>query len=117
MARLNALGKVYYLSTLETISVLIPSYNASKYIRKVVEYIIEQTLPASEIIVVDDASTDKSVEIVKQLPVKLICHEKNMGPANTRNTGLHAAKGDIVVFIDSDAYADPNMLSTFNSRI
>lgn len=88
------------------VSVLIPCYNRAHHIGQVVRSAINQTLPPHEVIVVDDASTDDSVGVVSRLPVHLIQHEENRGPAAARNTALQAAQGDIVLYIDADAYAD-----------
>ena len=93
-----------------TVSVLIPCYNAARHIGNVVAALQNQTRLPDEIIVVDDHSTDESVQILRDLPVRLICHAENQGPAAARNTALHAATADIVIFIDSDAYPDPHML-------
>ncbi len=93
-----------------TVSIIIPCYNQARHIRRVVEAALDQTHPPDEIIVVDDASTDESVEILRQLPVKLIQHPFNQGPGVARNTALQAATGLIVVYVDSDAYADRNMI-------
>jgi GT2 family glycosyltransferase len=92
------------------VSLLIPSYNQAGHIRQVVEAALSQTHPPDEIVVVDDASTDESVEILRHLPVRLICHEVNRGPAIARNTALQSAFGDIVIYIDADAYADQQMI-------
>ena len=94
----------------QKVSVLIPCYNRAAHIGKVIEAVLAQTHPANEIIVVDDASTDESREVVSGLPVQLICHEVNQGPAVARNTALQAASGDIVLFIDADAYAEGNLI-------
>jgi GT2 family glycosyltransferase len=93
-----------------SVSLLIPCYNQAGHIRQVVEAALDQTHPPDEIVVVDDASTDESVEILRQIPVRLICHEVNRGPAIARNTALQAASGDIIVYIDADAYADQRMI-------
>ena len=101
------------LAQLEThkVSVLIPCYNRAAHIGKVIEAVQVQTHPADEIIVVDDASTDESREVVGELPVRLICHETNHGPAVARNTALQAASGDILLYIDADAYAEDNLIA------
>ena len=75
-----------------------------------IQSLIDQTRAPDEIIIVDDGSTDNSVEIAQAFPVRVIVHETNMGLAATRNTGIMAAKGDILLFIDVDAPADPNCL-------
>lgn len=101
------------LAQLETqkVSVLIPCYNRAAHIGKVIEAVQAQTHPADEIIVVDDASTDESREVVGRFPVRLICHETNQGPALARNTALQAASGDILLYIDADAYAEDNLIA------
>jgi len=93
------------------ISVLIPCYNQENHIRQTIEAIINQTYPPDEIIVVDDGSTDHSVELIKQLPIKLIQHETNKGPSIARNTALQHSSGEIIIYIDADAYADKYMIA------
>jgi glycosyltransferase involved in cell wall biosynthesis len=92
------------------VSVLIPCYNRAGYIGQVVHSMMAQTRPPDEIIVADDASTDESVEVLSQLPVLLLRHEHNQGPATARNTALEAASGDIVLYIDADAYAEAHLI-------
>ena len=94
------------------VSVLIPCYNRAQHIGQVVSCAMEQTRQPDEIIAVDDASTDESVAVLGKLPVTLLCHERNQGPAAARNTALKAASGDIVLYIDADAYADPHLIET-----
>lgn len=91
-------------------SVLIPCYNQARHIEEVVRCVMAQTCPPDEIIVVDDASTDESVQVLGRLPVLLLQHEHNQGPAAARNTALEAASGDIVLYIDADAYAEPHLI-------
>lgn len=92
------------------VSVVIPCYNRARFIGDVVESVLGQTSPPDEIIVVDDASTDHSSEIVANLPVRLVRHTHNRGLSASRNSGIKAATGDIVVFIDADAFADQCLL-------
>lgn len=92
------------------ISVLIPCYNQEVFIEKTVQAVIEQTRPADEIIIVDDGSTDHSAEILARLPVKVVSHASNRGLSQARNTALLAAQGEIVLYIDSDAYADQRLI-------
>jgi glycosyltransferase involved in cell wall biosynthesis len=96
-------------------SILIPCYNSARYVQQTVEAAIHQTHPAEEIIVVDDRSTDESLAILKCLPVRVISHEVNLGPAAARNSALRAASSDIVIFIDSDALADSHLIEAFLS--
>ncbi len=90
-------------------SALIPCYNGSRHIKRVIEHLLVQTHPIDEIIVVDDCSTDDTVAIIKTLPVRLVQHERNQGPAVARNTAAQHSTGDILIFIDSDAYATADM--------
>jgi len=87
------------------ISVIIPAYNAAKYIKNTVESVLKQTYQNFEIIIVDDASSDNTVEVVNSIKderIKLIRHARNQGPGAARNTALDAAKGEYVTFLDSD---------------
>jgi glycosyltransferase involved in cell wall biosynthesis len=92
------------------ISVAIPCYNGAAYVGRAIESILEQTHPASEILVVDDGSTDSSAAIVKSYPVTLLPHAANQGLAAARNTAIQAAGGEILLFMDVDAYAAPDLI-------
>ncbi|MFV2044099.1 MAG: glycosyltransferase family 2 protein [Anaerolineales bacterium] len=93
-----------------TVSALVPCYNKAEHIGQVVDALIEQTCPPDEIIVIDDASNDETRKLVRKLPVRFLRHTINRGPAVARNTGLEAASGEIVLFVDADAYADPHLI-------
>ena len=67
-----------------------------------------------EVIVVDDCSTDNTIDIVKKFPAKLICMTKNSGPACCRNTGVKNASGEIIVFTDSDCKVAVNWLNNIS---
>lgn len=84
------------------ISIVIPTYNASRFIPDLLGSIFKQAVDDMEVIIVDDCSTDNTVELVKQHNVRLIEMEKNGGPAKARNKGVREAKGDIIFFLDSD---------------
>ncbi|MBI5675306.1 MAG: glycosyltransferase family 2 protein [Nitrospirae bacterium] len=84
------------------ISIVIPTYNASRFIPDLLSSIFKQAVEDMEVIIVDDRSTDNTVELVKKHPVRLIEMEKNGGPAKARNKGVREAKGDIIFFLDSD---------------
>lgn len=88
------------------ISVIIPVYNAEKYIGATLQSVYGQTYGDFEIIAVDDCSTDNSAHILKEQaeerPVVYCLQEKNMGAAAARNTALSVAKGQYVAFLDSD---------------
>jgi O-antigen biosynthesis protein len=91
------------------ISVAICSYNGSATIRDTMEALKKLDYPAFEVVVVNDGSTDNFTDIVKEYPVHLIS-TKNRGLGNARNTAAHHAKGEIIAFIDDDAYPDPHWL-------
>lgn len=94
----------------ELISVIVPVYNAAKYLTKCIDSIINQTYQNVEIILVDDGSTDGSGEICdryarRDARVKVI-HKRNGGVSSARNCGLDAATGSFVTFVDSDDYLE-----------
>ena len=98
------------------VSVIIPSYNSSKYITKTVNSVLRQTYKNTEIIIVDDCSKDNTREVIKELEntdqrVRCIFHEKNGGAAVARNTGIENAKGRYIAFLDSDDVWESNKLS------
>lgn len=88
------------------VSVIVPVYNVEQYLDECLNSIRQQTYKNIEIIVVEDCSTDNSLNtLTKHLEdprVKLIQHEKNSGLSAARNTGIDAAKGDYIMFVDSD---------------
>lgn len=91
----------------EIVSVIIPVYNAAKYIGKTIESVLSQTYRNIEIVLVDDCSKDNSRHIIEQYAAKheiIVYHlqEKNGGAAVARNTALQIAKGRYVAFLDSD---------------
>jgi O-antigen biosynthesis protein len=95
--------------SLPFISVVVCSYNGSTTIRDTMEGLQKLDYPQYEVIVVNDGSTDNLVGIVQEYPVKLI-NTPNRGLSSARNTGLYKAKGEIVAYIDDDAYPDPHWL-------
>lgn len=84
------------------ISVVVPVYNAKKTLALCLESIINQSYKNFEIIVIDDASKDDSIEIAKRFKCRIVRHKKNLGPSATRNDGAKNAKGAIILFLDSD---------------
>lgn len=93
-------------------SVIIPAYNAEAFIGRCLESVIGQDYPKDryEVIVVDDCSPDRQNDIVRQIasktvvPVRLISHSNNLRQGGARNTGLRAAQGEYVLFLDADDY-------------
>lgn len=91
----------------ELVSIIMPAYNAEKYIEEAIESVIEQTYETWELIVVDDASTDGTAAIAQECATKdsrinLIRLVKNGGVANARNVAIENAKGRFLAFLDSD---------------
>ncbi len=85
------------------ISVIVPCFNGEPYLRLALESIQVQTYPADEIILVDDGSTDQSVNLAKAfMPCITIIQQNHRGPAAARNAGIRAATGDWVAFLDAD---------------
>ncbi len=87
----------------QLISVIIPAFNADIYIAQCIESILCQSYKFLEIIVVDDGSTDKTVEVVEQYDVKLI-KQHNKGVSAARNRGIMEARGEYIHFMDADDY-------------
>ncbi len=94
-----------------TISVIIPVYNVEKYLPKCLDSVISQTYKQLEIIIVDDGSTDNSGIICDEYALRdnriIVFHQVNGGLSAARNTGLDIAKGEYVMFVDSDDYVEP----------
>lgn len=94
-------------------TVIIPLYNKEKYISRAIESILNQTFTDFELLIINDCSTDKSVEIASKFlseKVKIIHHEKNSGLAATRNTGIKKANSNYVTFLDADDLWKPTFL-------
>lgn len=99
------------------LSIIVPFYNVEAYIEECIRSLYNQDIPQEqyEIICVDDCSPDGSRVIVERLQeefptLKLICHEKNKKLGGARNTGLIAARGEYIWYVDSDDYIYPNVL-------
>ena len=89
------------------ISIILPVYNAEKYLHKCIDSILKQDIKAIEIIAINDCSTDNSLEILKKYnkkypTLKIINHKTNMGAGAARNNALKEATGKYITFIDSD---------------
>ena len=85
------------------ISVVIPAYNAERYIQRAIESVLNQTYSPFEVIVIDDGSCDKTRSIVEQFGETVTCiHQENVGECQARNNGIQAANGDYIAFLDAD---------------
>lgn len=98
----------------EKISVLVPVYNAEKYLEKCIESILNQTYKNIEVIIVNDGSYDKSYDIIEKLKNKdsriIAIHTENKGVSHARNVALDNAKGNFLTFVDSDDFIDEDYL-------
>ena len=96
------------------VSVIIPVYNGEKFVQRAIRSAVDQNFPRKqfEIIVVDDGSTDNTVEVIQPFKnfVRILRHEKNMGLAASRNTGIKAARGQYIVNLDADDYLHQDFL-------
>jgi GT2 family glycosyltransferase len=93
-----------------TISVVVPVFNGANSLRRCLEALGASTVKPLECIVVDDGSTDNSVEVAKRFGARVIRTGRQMGPAKARNVGAKAARGEIVLFIDSDVCVTPSTI-------
>lgn len=100
------------------ISIIIPAYNAEKYIQQCIMSLIRQDLPLSnyEILVINDGSTDNTYSILERLSEEYsnihVFTTANKGVSNARNLGIETAQGEILLFVDADDYMVENTLST-----
>lgn len=98
-----------------TVSIIVPSYNVSKYIGTAIDSVLAQTYNDWELLITDDASTDNTCEIVEQYVVKdprihLYCLPSNMGAGVARNNSIAKAKGRYIAFLDADDWWYPEKL-------
>lgn len=112
----------------EKISIVVPIYNAEKYIENTVKCITNQTHSNIEIILVDDGSKDQSLKIIKNLSKKekriKVVHQENKGVSAARNKGISLATGEYLTFVDADDFLEPkaceilyNNIKKYNSDI
>jgi glycosyltransferase involved in cell wall biosynthesis len=94
------------------VSVVIPAYNAGRFLCEAVESALAQTRPPGEILVVDDQSSDDTVAVARNLPVRLLQTPVNSGSAVARNLGIQAAKGSFIALLDADDLWLPHHLET-----
>ncbi|WP_230394140.1 glycosyltransferase 87 family protein [Plantactinospora alkalitolerans] len=93
------------------VSVVIPNYNKEKTLRACLTAVYAQTLPPAEVIVVDDASTDRSRQIAAGFPCTLLAFPANRGVSAARNAGAARATGEVLFFVDSDIALAPDALA------
>lgn len=98
------------------ISIIIPNYNQGQFLLEAIESALNQTYDDFEVIVVNDGSTDNSLEIVRKYPVRII-DQTNKGLASARNTGIMNSKGDYLLFLDADDILLENCLEVIARTI
>jgi glycosyltransferase involved in cell wall biosynthesis len=101
-------------------SVVIPTYNRVATIDEAIGSVLKQTLPAKEIIIVDDGSTDDTVQRVASMSnplIKVLVNDRNMGATASRNRGAKAATGEWIALLDSDDTWHPEKLATERALI
>ena len=97
-------------------SIIIPVYNVEKYIGKCLDSVMNQTYHDYEVIVVNDGTKDSSMNIVNNYDVKVI-NQKNQGLSAARNTGVKEAKGEYILFLDSDDSIEKDLLKELNKSL
>lgn len=104
------------------ISIIAPVYNVEKYLNEFIESILEQSFTHFELILIDDCSTDHSLDVInnfmqKDTRIKVIAHEQNRGTFKTRETGYSNAQGNYIVFCDSDDCLAKDALKNLHDEI
>jgi glycosyltransferase involved in cell wall biosynthesis len=107
------------------VSIIIPVYNVERYIIRCLQSVVAQDIDDYEVLIIDDASPDGSIQLAKSFiennnlteKFHIVCHEKNKGLSAARNTGIRVAKGDFLFFLDSDDTIETNALSSLASFI
>ncbi|WP_161878209.1 glycosyltransferase family 2 protein [Alkalibacterium sp. MB6] len=94
------------------VSIIVPAYNVERYIEECIDSLLNQTYKNIEIIVLDDASTDATLYLLKQYEgrIQIIENELNQGQGARRNQGMKLAKGEYIYFIDSDDWIEMNTI-------
>lgn len=96
------------------VSIVVPCYNAAEFIAETLSSVFQQSYTDYEIIVVDDGSTDKSADIIKQIthPALQYQRQENSGVSSARNKGLEKARGEYILFLDADDLLETDFLKT-----
>lgn len=103
------------------ISIIVPVYNTEKYLKKCIDSIVNQKLSELEIILINDGSTDMSLNILRDYESKydniILINKENEGQGVARNKALDISRGNYIAFVDSDDFIEPNMLELMYNKI
>ena len=99
------------------ITVIVPAYNAEKTIEKTLASLKNQSFKDFDVIIVDDSSTDNTINVAKRFFKKVIKNKGRKGPAGARNTGIKEAKTEKLAFIDSDCFADKDWIKNIYKEL
>lgn len=100
---------------LSLVSIIMPVYNSEDYLEASIQSVLNQSYKNWELIIIDDGSTDASLEIIQKIQlerseIRLLINSENMGISATRNKGIEAARGEFIAFLDSDDRWQPKKL-------
>jgi glycosyltransferase involved in cell wall biosynthesis len=98
------------------VSIVIANYNYARYLAETIESVLAQTYSPIEIILIDDGSTDDSVEIARRYPITVLA-QQNQGVSTARNNGAQYAQGEYVLFLDSDDLLFPDAVEALKARL
>ena len=102
-------------------SIIVPVYNTKPFLHRCLESLINQTYENLEIILVNDGSTDGSGDICNEYSSRdsriLVIHKENQGLSMARNSGIYAANGNLLIFVDSDDYIELNTCEIIRGKI
>ena len=99
------------------LSIIIPAYNAEAYLPQCLDSILAQEHRGCEVIVVDDGSTDGTVALLERYPDLKVIHQENRGMSTARNRGLDEARGEYILFVDSDDLLTAGALETLVAEL
>ena len=103
------------------ISIVVPVYNVEQYLKEALDSLVNQTMKDLEFVCVDDGSTDKSLEILKQYAEKdprfVIISQQNQGAGIARNNGLKAVSGKYVTYLDPDDWFELNAMEVLYQKL